>query len=1050
MKSKKVLIGLIVAAFVGGAHFASAQTKANFQNNLIEIGPDNIGGRVRTILVDEQDPNHTTLYAGGVAGGLYKKVGDQNWEYIPFFKNGVEITLPITHMIQMPDYSILIATGEGFVDMHGYNEDRMSPKGRGVYRFYPKFNSFEMMAGTDPKSYPDWTYVNRLASLERDGHLYIYAATSEGLFRWDLDTDDPNWHAAPSKVKSGNFQDVIIISSDNVAYASTPGKLYRIGNVTAQSAAVDVTSSNSAFANSSRIELAAATAHAFDSTTGSYEHTTYLYALVADTNGLLEGVYLTHDQQRWSRLTTSTVVPFNSENPGYLNAAIAIEPTDYKTIYIGGSYLYSGRGYVENSYYQWTMLSYNENTLNNGNYMGDVFMNSYFVHSGIHQIVRTFRVDDGDTNWVIYLATDGGIYTNADKNSLIKYKSLNKGFNTVQFNHIAVCPDGSIIGGAVDNGCPFIQSRNAHEGTAATNAWYDNDSNSFMNHLCNILWTGNGGGVAASMFQQLVPHTRRGIFVSSEPDKFIFETAMGTVGNAASFGRACADYADYTNTQTWTTAERFLSDIVPSSNQIPQVKLWETTNNNIWNDSITFTLDTLGTYFHNNQEMPLTSNTVIESGDRVLVASLPTFSYPFYYTFNKSFTVKDQLQHKVHNPVVSRAIVNGRNAKGYGIVCMNMTPNYYRNVWDPNEANSTDDATQEKLMNWAQIYISDYNYSVGNIAFSQDGKSIYINVILDSTGESYIFRLYDFVGANVNNIQEMKMQLGFTKDYAGSRRITHFDTIFDANGNLFKRPITSITVDPRDAEDNLILTFGGYQTLEPNMVYIRNASDPDTRTIIPMSISESTSGMATADPVYSALVEYTTGAIYAGTEKGVFVSPSANNPSWQPYGAFNGVPVTSIVQQTKSLQRQRYDAHDGVNTETYIFAKTKYPYAIYFGTYGRGIFMDTTYVVDHIAEVCDSDDWTGINTVDKGDNRVVIYPNPAVDHATVELSIVNAGNAVVRIYDINGKMVRTEKLGYLNEGVHQYSIDCTKFNKGMYLMNVNIGKESATSKLIVR
>ena len=79
MKSKKVLIGLFVAAFVGGVHFSSAQPKANYQNNLVEIGPDNIAGRVRAIVVDDADPNHTTLYAGGVAGGLFKKVGNENW-----------------------------------------------------------------------------------------------------------------------------------------------------------------------------------------------------------------------------------------------------------------------------------------------------------------------------------------------------------------------------------------------------------------------------------------------------------------------------------------------------------------------------------------------------------------------------------------------------------------------------------------------------------------------------------------------------------------------------------------------------------------------------------------------------------------------------------------------------------------------------------------------------------------------------------------------------------------------------------------------------------
>ena len=70
MKSKKVLIGLILAAFVGSAAISVAQTKANYQNNLFEIGPDNIGGRVRAVVVDQTDPEHKTLYTGGVACSL--------------------------------------------------------------------------------------------------------------------------------------------------------------------------------------------------------------------------------------------------------------------------------------------------------------------------------------------------------------------------------------------------------------------------------------------------------------------------------------------------------------------------------------------------------------------------------------------------------------------------------------------------------------------------------------------------------------------------------------------------------------------------------------------------------------------------------------------------------------------------------------------------------------------------------------------------------------------------------------------------------------------
>lgn len=1052
MKSKKVLIGLIVAAFVGGAHIASAQPKANYQNNLVEIGPDNIAGRVRSIVVDEADPNHSTIYAGAVGGGLFKKTGGSNWQYIPYYANNIEVTLPISCMVQLPDNKILIGTGEGFVKNHGANTNRMAPKGRGLFVFNPADNSFAPLSNTRPAVNPDFSYVNRIATFERDGFLYVYVATTEGLYRWKLNAASPNWDAAPSKVQAGEFHDVVILSADNIAYASAPGKLYMISNVTAEAPITDVTSSNTAFATASRIELAGGTAHRRNAETNALEHTTYLYAVVADSVGLLDGIFLTKNQQSWTRLTTSTVTPFTSENPGNLNVAVAINPLNIKSIYVGGATLWSGEGFVENSYYQWIKRSSSEAELNYGNYMATVYANPGCLHSGIHQIVPTWVIVNGDTVWKNYYATDAGVFVDSTNRTGL-YRSLNKGLNTVQFNHIAVAPDGSIIGGAVDNSCPFIQSRNAHDGTLPTNSWYDDDPNSIMNHLGYITWTGNGGGVASSMFQQLKPYTRRAIFVSAEPGHFTFQGGMGS-SRTASFGRACADYADYTNTQTWTVAEAFLSDIIPNSNPIPQIKLWETTNNTIWNDSITFTIDTNLTYIHAGQVLPLTGNPRIVAGDSILVQSKPNFDYPFYHRFTEAFNVREKMTHRVHNPIASRIIVNGVTSRGYGAVYMSMTPDYFRNVWDVNEANATDPSTLEKLMHWVNIFTADAGQSVGEIAFSRDGKSIFINVIDDSTGKNFIFRLYDYVNTDVNNIMQMKQHLGFSKDdpinFPDNPRVTHFDSIFAADGNWFNRPLTSIAVDQRNGQDNLLLSFGGYDSSDPNMVYVANACDTNTRTVTNINVVNSDNGMTVSDPVYSALIECTTGALYAGTEKGVFSTASATGATWQNFGAFNGVPVTSIVQQTKSLQRQRYTVRDGVNNVTYLFAKTKYPYAIYFGTYGRGIFMDTTYVTDHVAEVCDSNDWLGITTVDNGENSVSVYPNPAVDRVTVDLAVVNAGNAIVKIYDVNGKLVHTETLGYLSEGQHQYSLDCRKFSHGMYLLNINIGKESATSKLIVR
>lgn len=1061
MKRKTLLFGLIVAAFVAGAHFASAQTKANYQNNLIEIGPDNVAGRVRAIVVDEADVTHNTIFAGGVAGGLFQKIGSEPWQYVPFINsNYQQVTLPISCMAQMPNNDLLIGTGEGFVKYHGRNFDRMSPKGHGLYVFNRDGNTFTLVPSTDPATHPEWTYINRIAVYNHNA-TFVYVATSEGLYRWKF-TGTPNWNDTPKLIQAGNFQDVIVITSDNIVYATAPGKVIRIGNAAADNpTAVDVTNSLASFATASRIEMAYRTDHRAG--------TTYLYAVVADSTGLTDGIYLTTNQQTWTRLATESVTPFSKSNPGNRNAALAVDPLNCKNIFVGGASLWNGEGFVANSYYQWTRQSYSEKELNQGNYMASVQTNPSYIHSGIHQIVPTWVIENGDTNWVYYFATDGGVfkgtYRTLGASTMWTFAAINKGLNIVQFNHIAVSPDGSIVGGAVDNSCPFIQSRNDHNGSVPTNSWYDNDENSVINHTGNIIWTGSGADVASSMFQQLKPFSRRTLFVSSDPGKFSLSDSRGTY-EVSSYARACADYADYTNTQTWTFAESFIANNNYGSNPIPKMDLWETKSNTIWNDSIDFIIDTTLTYIHNGEETQIHGNTRFVSGDSLVVASKPNFSYPFYHKFTKThqidttiyyydsllkkdtFRVEYRVNMKVPNPVVSRMIVTGKDGNGYDCVFFTLTPSYFRNVWTSLESGSP------TAMQWAQIYQGDDGNTVDDIKFSRDGKSIYVAVTDETAGNSYVLRIYNFNVIDANDPVTMKTRLRYvrTPDTTGLR-VVRKDTIFAPNGDFFKRHISSISVDPREGQDNLLITFDDYGSSEPNMVLVKNASNVNTRTSVSVNVTNSTNGMTTADPVHSGIIaidKSNNPVLYAGTEKGVFTSTSLTSPSWQNFGDFIGVPVTSIVQQTNIMKRESFIARDGVNNVQYLFAKTKYPRAIYFGTYGRGVFMDTTYVTDHVNEVCDPDDWAGINNVDKGENHMNIYPNPASDHATIDLSIVNSGNAVIKIYDVAGKLVFTENLGYLYEGVHQYTVNCSKFNRGMYLVNINVGKESATSKLIVR
>ena len=116
--------------------------------------------------------------------------------------------------------------------------------------------------------------------------------------------------------------------------------------------------------------------------------------------------------------------------------------------------------------------------------------------------------------------------------------------------------------------------------------------------------------------------------------------------------------------------------------------------------------------------------------------------------------------------------------------------------------------------------------------------------------------------------------------------------------------------------------------------------------------------------------------------------------------------------------------------------------------------MDMQYVTDFTNEIVDPSDYTptvdipSVYTV--GANKLHLYPNPVSTEAHLELNAAAAGNAQLRVYDINGRLVMNSNLGFVNEGSHTFTLNTQGFAKGMYLINVIISGHTATAKMMVR
>lgn len=82
-------------------------------------------------------------------------------------------------------------------------------------------------------------------------------------------------------------------------------------------------------------------------------------------------------------------------------------------------------------------------------------------------------------------------------------------------------------------------------------------------------------------------------------------------------------------------------------------------------------------------------------------------------------------------------------------------------------------------------------------------------------------------------------------------------------------------------------------------------------------------------------------------------------------------------------------------------------------------------------------------------NSLEVYPNPAIDKFKVVLDMEQSERVTIDVLDITGKTVFTENLGQLSAGQNTQTLDVSDLDAGIYLVNITIGNNQATTKLQV-
>jgi hypothetical protein len=428
-----------------------------------ELGPGNLGGRTRALVIDPARPR--TLYAGGVDGGVWQSLdGGGSWRPL----GDLLPSLAIASLAMDADdpMALYAGTGEGF-----FNSDAV--RGAGIFKTVDGGAHWQQLAAT---ATPDFYAVNRLLISARS-HA-IYAATGTGV--WRSEDGGTTWGHRLVATVEGGCLDLAMRSdrTDDVVFASCgtfqQATVYR--SLQAQKGTLflpvlqepGMGRTSLAIAPSNQDIVYALATSNLGGPDGHY--TQGLLGVYRSTSGGGAGSWTAQVENTDpvalnTALLSSTRFAFQGDcgtgaanvwsGRGWYDNAVAVDPLNPDRVWAGGVDLFRS----DDGGHTWGIANYW--------WKGDSGAAGGFAHADVHAIVFGPRYD-GDGNQVLYLAGDGGVYRTSNalaavatgpdapcdtSGSAISWTSLDNGYAVTQFYQGAVSPDGATwIGGTQDLG----------------------------------------------------------------------------------------------------------------------------------------------------------------------------------------------------------------------------------------------------------------------------------------------------------------------------------------------------------------------------------------------------------------------------------------------------------------------------------------------------------------------------------------------------------------------------------------------------------------------
>ena len=470
-----------------------------------ERGPNNVGGRTRTLMWDPNDTNNTKVWAGSVTGGLWYNTditsSSSTWQSVDDTWNNIAISA----MAYDPNNTniMYVGTGEGHVIG--------SARGEGMFKSTDGGNTWTHMTAANGFYATDenFHYVNDIIVRNESGTSVLYVGTQESLnqytyYGYSASGDRGLWRSTDG---GATFTQVLPnVSSQSYPYAvadielSASGRIF-IGTTRDYDGSAgtyrsgggvilysdDGTTWGIAYnpGSGERVELACAPSDA---------DVIYAIAAVGSNVGWMVKTAV-GDQTSpttWSTLTapkyteqscSSSTSDFTRGQAWY-DLIMAVHPTSSGTLIIGGIDLYRSTDGGSN----FSLISYWTGACDTE------------VHADQHMI----SFNPNSANEVIF-GNDGGVFYSADitaSNPVISAR--NNGYNVTQFYGAAIHPTAGtdhFLAGAQDNGSQLFSSSGVNSTTevsggdgAYCNIDQDEPSYQWTQYVYNNYYRSTNGG----------------------------------------------------------------------------------------------------------------------------------------------------------------------------------------------------------------------------------------------------------------------------------------------------------------------------------------------------------------------------------------------------------------------------------------------------------------------------------------------------------------------------------------------------------------------------